>query len=637
MYKKCRKKQKNHPSVIAYNAYKNLFNKIKRKAKISFTQTQLNLYKNNIRKSWQIVNNLLGKRTDKSSCVKLLTINDNQISDPKDIADHFAHFFKNVGKNQATSISAINKSPHDYLRNSNLNMSMFMKPTDETEIANIIQSFISKTSSGFDNISNKLLKNILPGVITPLTILINQSIKEGIFPNLLKQAKVIPLYKNKDKDNPNNYRPISLLSSVSKVFEKVIHKRIYKFLEQTKIFNPLQFGFRSNHSTIDAVTKLINDIYLGFVNKEYTLAVFCDLSKAFDTLDHNVLLYKLNKIGIRGQVLSLIKSYLTNRSIFVQNGKECSDFHTCPEFGVPQGSILGPLLFNIYVNDLHLSINNTKHLLYADDTTIYLVGTKIKSMFSQMNEVLNNLSIWFKANKLSLNVGKTKFMLFTGKRNLKTNYALNIDGILIEKVDHFKFLGIHLDNELRWNVHTHHIEKKIAGGLYALNSLKHMLPTCNLRSLYFALINSHLSYGCQLWGNTFDKHLHKLKVQQKKAIRIVCHALYNSPATPLFSQVQILKFEDLYKLQLNQFMFKLYHQTITAPLANIIKHNQDTHEHNTRKKEDFIIPMYKHNLVYRSFLSTGPRLWSTIPVSFKTLKYKPFCRNLKKHYLENYL
>ena len=512
-----------------------------------------------------------------------------------------------------------------------------MSPTDEIEIQNIIKSFLPKTSSGCDGISNKILKNIIPGISYPLTMLINKSLHEGVFPSLLKQAKVVPLFKDKEKDKPNNYRPISLLSSVSKVFEKVIYKRLYTFLEKNETLNPCQFGFRTKHSTIDAVTNLTKDILHGFEKKESTLAVFCDLSKAFDTLDHEILLYKLNKYGIRGPALRLLQSYLCNRSMYVRNGQELSTVHNIPTFGVPQGSILGPLLFNIYVNDLNEALKHSKYLLYADDTTIYITGTDIKSMYSVMNDDLNNLSNWFRANKLALNIRKTKYILFSVKI-LYNRLTLSINNTCINRVDNLKFLGIHIDSELKWNVHTNYVGKRVAGGLYALNCTKHMLQSTHLRSIYFALVHSHLNYGCLLWGNTSKTFLHKLKVLQRKAIRVICHAQYNAPATPLFTDMKILQFEDLYHVHIGQFMFKLKNETVPLPLINVIKRNHDNHMYNTRQKDDFIIPKCFYDVVHKSFLSSGPLLWSSIPHDLKSscVQYKTFSKKLKEHFIQTH-
>lgn len=385
------------------------------------------------------------------------------------------------------------------------------------------------------------------------------------------------------------------------------------------------------------MTTLTKDILQGFENKENTLAVFCDLSKAFDTLDHDILINKLQIYGIRGPMLNLLQSYLHSRSMYVKNGKEISSTQEIPDFGVPQGSVLGPILFNIYVNDIQQPIMHSKYILYADDTTIYIQAKDMQLLFDYMNKDLKTLSDWFKANKLALNVKKTKYMLFNCRKGKLMCSQLSIDGINIEPSETFKFLGIHLDKELKWDVHCRNVEKKVAAGLYALNAVKHIMATHQLNAIYYALIHPYLNYGCSLWGNTHKKYIKKIKMSQNKAVRIICHAKYNTPAAPLFHMRKILKFEDLYKQQICQFMYKMYKEVLPVPLLNIMRRYHDVHYYNTRHSHDYIIPKYKCNIVHQSFLSTGPKLWMTIPNECKTLNYKAFCRYIKKQFLSHYI
>ena len=292
--------------------------------------------------------------------------------------------------------------------------------------------------------STYLLKSIDEQVSTPISILINKSLETGVFPDSLKLAKVIPIYKAKTRENLSNYRPISLLPSISKLLEKIVHKRLYFFLELNKILFDNQFGFRQKHSTIDAVTKFVTETCTSLDNNESTLAVYLDLSKAFDTIDHTILLNKLEFYGIRGQALDWFSSYLYQRKQFVHYMGNDSHVETI-KCGVPQGSVLGPLLFIIYTNDLPGCLNLTKSILFADDTTIYLSSNNISYLYTTMNGELLKPTDWFRANKLSLNISKTNYILFTYQnRQVVTNIDLQLSDISIERTKYTKFLGIYI-------------------------------------------------------------------------------------------------------------------------------------------------------------------------------------------------
>ncbi len=353
----------------------------------------------------------------------------------------------------------------------------------------------TKSSSGHDNVNSKLIKSLKSEVKEPISILTNLSIINGIFPTTYKIAQVVPIYKNKNEIN--NYRPISLLPTFSKILEKIIHTCIYDFLQQNNILSNSQYGFRPKHSTNDAISELVFDITENLENKSNTLSVFLDLSKAFDTIDHKILLSKLNHYGIRGTTLKWFKSYLEDRTQYVKinNTKSTTKPVTC---GVPQGSVLGPLLFIIYTNDLANSLTYTHAILFADDTTIYANSNNLNILYENVQNDLSSLDVWFKTNKLSLNVNKTNYMMFTNNHRPQLNHmnkTLTIGNEEIVKKKHVKFLGVTIDENLKWHEHITSAKNKISKTFYSIKMVKHILPQNILKTLYETLIQPHLEYG----------------------------------------------------------------------------------------------------------------------------------------------
>ena len=306
----------------------------------------------------------------------------------------------------------------------------------------IISSLKSKSSSGHDGVSSKLVKDFKYAFSIPLSIIIiNNSLAMGLVPDMAKLAKIIPIYKAKDKKNISNYRPISLLPFISKILEKVVHKNLYTFLEKNKVLYPSQYGFQKNRSTVNAITELVCHITNSMENKQNTLSVFLDLSKAFDTINHKILLHKLEFYRVRGLALNWFRSYLTDRKQYVlyTNVKSQTIEITCD---VPQGSVLGPLLFLIYVNDIANCLTHSKVISFADDTTVFSSSKCIDDLYKNVNSDLDDLSNWFKANTLALNVNKSNSMLFqpSGIQITRGN-TLHIGTDLIEHKSIFFIFG----------------------------------------------------------------------------------------------------------------------------------------------------------------------------------------------------
>ena len=381
----------------------------------------------------QIIREVIGSCKQKDQIPNFFLKNGHIIRDTLEIANGFNTFFAGIGPKLASQIGSSETNFETFLNNKNPSSFQFSR-ISEIDILRICRQLRPKLSSGADFISTKLLKEIAPLIITPLHYLINLSLETGFVPKEFKIAKIVPIFKEGDCHDFNNYRPISLLSSFSKLMEKIVSRQLLQFLHINNILYKHQYGFRPGHNTSQPVLHLTEKIYSALNQKPAakTLVIFIDLKKAFDTVDHSILLSKMDHYGIRDTSNLWFKNYLDSREQFVTiNGSESERKKiVC---GVPQGSVLGPLLFLIFINDLP---NSTEFLtlLFADDTTFQITGGDIDQLFSMANSELEKSSVWFKANKLTLNVKKTKYMIFSDQNLTTTANKLYIGSQNIEQV-----------------------------------------------------------------------------------------------------------------------------------------------------------------------------------------------------------
>ena len=594
--------KKTDPSTDLYNTLKTnlctyncILKKSIRNAKKIYYEKCFEKYKGDARKTWSVIRDILSKQKNKKSFPEYFTVDGINISNSIDIANGFNKYFTQIGPCLAQSIDKpTNKTFKDYLRDKCHTRLKFVEVNNEC-VMNIINNMKPKSSCGHDGLSIRFIKEIKDIIIDPLTIIINQMLKTGIFPDSLKIAKVIPLYKKGDEHIFTNYRPISLLPAFSKIFEKVIYIQLYDYVKLHKLLYRSQYGFRSEHSTELAALELVDRLIQDMDDGKVPFSVFIDLSKAFDTLDHYILIEKLKYYGIEGVQLQLFKSYLENRKQFVDiNGtnSELLPINT----GVPQGSVLGPLLFLIYVNDISVASNLLKALNYADDTTLSstLCAFEVNDVpgnSALINSELNNISIWLRLNMLSLNVDKTKCMVFhTAQKNI-VYPNLEIDGTAIEQVSTFNLLGIIFDENLTWKHHIDYICNKISRTNGILNRIKHYIPLHVKLSLYNSLVLSHLNYGILAWG-LVNGRIIKL---QKRSIRTVTASKYNAHTEPIFKELKLLKFEDMYKVCELKFYYKYVHNNLPEYFQMLpFQANKDVHTHNTRYNTNIHIRRANH-------------------------------------------
>ena len=440
------------------STYNNILKKTIRNAKKMYFDKCLSKCKNDIKNTWRTINHILGRNNTVKSLPSEFKIDDNVIEDKHEIANHFNKYFLNIGHNLAGEINySGNKSFETYLNRTGDSVFSF-SPVTTCEVKKAINNLKSKNSTGEDGISTTIIKKCENSLTPALTLIINQCLTTGIFPDKLKIAKVVPIFKKEDDSLLCNYRPISLLPAISKVFERIIFNQLYEYFSSNNLFYKSQYGFRKKHSTEMAALELIDKIKLDLDKGELPLAIFLDLSKAFDTIDHSIHIHKLSFYGVKYKALDLFKSYLQNRKQYVEVDGTASDCQII-KTGVPQGSILGPLLFLIYINDISNASKQFDMISYADDSTIYksFKMSNISRSITKFNDELNNITEWLKLNKLSLNIKKSKYILFHDKRRNIPDINIIIDGVNLCQTDEFCFLGLNINQNLKWNTHVNKI------------------------------------------------------------------------------------------------------------------------------------------------------------------------------------
>lgn len=384
-------------------------------------------------------------------------------------------------------------------------------------------------------------------------------------PDKLKVARISPIYKGGGATDVSNYRPISLLCNFAKILEKIVHTRLTKFIVDNNLLSNVQFGFRAGRSTVHPAALIHNIITESLNKKKHVAAIFCDLSKAFDTCNHDILLKMLEKKGIQGIELAWFKSYLTERKQYVSLDAHDS-LPALIKLGVPQGSVLGPLLFIIYMDELPRSIE-TPVYLFADDTVLLACDDNLNNLITKINHEFKKLCLYFRKFRLSLNPKKTQYMIFSNSpevhaanvqvfinnNNDGENFAENMHEIKRIKPDDenptYKYLGIYMDPNFTFKHHVEKILSKLSRALFMLRQFKNFLPEKSLKLLYYTLFHCHLIYAAEVWTSASESLLNKLFLKQKAAIRIITNSKYNAHTQPLFKKLEILPLHDLYRYQ----------------------------------------------------------------------------------------
>ena len=630
-----KKSLKNINKIKEYKQRRNKIQHELRKKKQKFFQEKIEKYKSNSRVLWGLINNVTKRCNNKKEISNEFLLNGIIETDRNQIANEFCTFYQNIAKNtiQETKAKGKIKSVVKPKPDERVAKSMFIYDTTMSEISREIDTLKDKTSHGYDGFSNRLLKEFKNELLYPLYEICNDSLRTGQFPDAMKKSVIKPLYKKNSKLEIKNYRPISLLPVMSKILEKVMCNRLVKFLEKNNCLYEGQYGFRKNRGTVDAVTDSVISILNSIESNKKCALILLDMSKAFDCISHCKLLVKLDKLGIRGHANDWFKSYLQNRKIVV-NYKGTTSKELEVDVGTAQGSVLGPLIYIMFTNDMIKSLRFSEGIIFADDTSIVCEGNSIAALFAKIKQDLTNLYNYFIDNDLALNLSKTCYILFNHVGD--TSHIIEVAGHTIERVSYSKFLGLFINEKLDWNEHCNYVKGKIKSGIYALSKSQKYLDIKTLLIMYNAIVVTHIQYGLLIWGPMITKsNLNRLQVLLNQCIRIIFDIKPRQSVKHVMKENKILSINNHIEIAKAKFMYRYMNDTISTRICKKVEAlTKVRHNYNTRHRNDPNIPIHKSKLYSNSFIVKAPGLWMTLP---EVLKSKPnlklFSRQIKKQLL----
>ena len=598
-----------------------------RQSKADFIKDKMRANGDDQKKFWKAVKEIIPSNKNSQNLINL--VDDNNDDVPVDQAANFINrYFVNIGPNLASVLQ------QDWQYNGVESDEMINNiETNQYEIECMSKQINTNKSSGIPHISTSILKEAFLTVPNIVTYIFNKSFENSECPNSWKIANVVPLQKEGNKQLVTNLRPVSLLPVQSKIIEKIVHNRLFEHLQEHDLLCKEQGGFRKGHSTVSTASLFVNEIYKSINDKKYAIVAYLDIKKAFDTVNHQILLKKCEKIGISGNLLNWLKNYLSDRKQTTMANNVTSDTEdiVC---GVPQGSILGPLLFLIYINDINTCLRGTINFLYADDTVLLCNGSDLEGMCQSMQEDSDSIFRWCASNKLTINIKKTKYMIFGTRGMLKqiknVDFGLCLDGQMLDRVHFYKYLGLMVDDHLNFNKHIQDMNKIVSHKLFMFSKIRYYIEEKDAILLFKTMILPILEYCDIIYEGTSVKNLGKIDRLFKQGLR-TCVRNRIPNCTDEFELQKICKLCKLQirrRVHLRNFMYKQQSNIDLINRRNI----------RTRLHDAIVFKLYKPsseksrmNVIYRGALewnklSKEQRLLATYQ-SFKS-NQKRFMSNL---------
>ena len=623
---KTRDRYKSLNEDILYRSWRNKVVNLIKKSKKSQYSAIINENNNNPSSIWKLFKEIGINKQKSNTSISKVKINGQECEDHNKMANAFNKFFVSIASNLKETIENSNfEKLNTFCKNRVPDGTFFTIPQISIEtVEKFLKHIDVSKATGCDNIGPRLLKIAAPYIAESVTYICNQSIKMSEFPEKWKEAKVTPLHKGGTKDDLNNYRPISILPTMSKLLEKHIDDSLMTFLVKFNLLHKSQSGFRPNHSCETALIGMVSK-WLESINKGSLIGtVMIDFKKAFDLVDHSVLLKKLEHYKLSHQALSWFASYLSKRKQKVSLNNIISDDEMITD-GVPQGSILGPLLFLMFINDLPLYTDSANTDFYADDTTLYVVGESLETIERNLQVALDCLAKWCKCNGMLINTAKTKVMLITThqKRTSLINgqLSLHLNNDELNMITNDKVLGIIIDNNLTWSQHVDKVCKKITTNLWLLSRIKEYLTIPQRVQFYKTYIQPHIDYCNTVWGGTSQVNLNRIFRLQKRACKIILD--YNVENVLVnMDELKILTVYDRLYLRKAKFMQKVSLGVCPPYISELFQErmlNGNIPTLRSSTQHSFITPRPYKEIFKQSITYSGPIIWNSLPSGLKSL------------------